>query len=259
MKIVQKKYTHCINDHVNIETIMTNEINFNIHIVYYINCLTNTNYFDWLKNQIDMVYNYNGTIYIIATLVPSDESKFRNRVLSMYSNIIIECNYENQFEYPGILKVWELGQIHSSSNDIILYFHSKGVTHHANYNSNRNDSYNVILKDVDRIKEIFSIFPSIDKIGYFSGGGGWIWYNFWFARGSYINSVEKPIKTQRRHYYEDWLYRKIDKNNYTHPEDENTGYPYPNTLINCYGFCCNGNFGNIGSYYCPNTNKMILL
>jgi len=59
----------------------------------------------------------------------------------------------------------------------------------------KNDHYNIILKDIELIKEIFTIFPIIDKIGYCSGGIGWIWYNFWYVRGSYINKVEMPIKT----------------------------------------------------------------
>jgi hypothetical protein len=259
LTLIKKKYEHYINKQQNIEVNISNETQMNFYIVYYINCLINANYFDWLKNQIEIVYKDNMTIYIIATLDASNEADFRKKVLDIYPKVIIECNYINEYEYPAIHKVWELGQQYSNQNDIILYFHSKGMTHHTNYESNRNDNYNIILKDFDKIKEIFNIFPSIDKVGYFSGGIGWIWYNFWYARGSYINKVEKPLKTNRRHYYEDWLCRKIkDNNNDIDESIEKPFHYYENTLMNCYGFYHDKQFGNIGSYYCANSNKMFL-
>lgn len=255
MKFIKKKYIHYINDHVNIETNMLNDPSYNIFIVYYINCLVNTNYFNWLENQINIVKTY-GIIYIIATISREEEPQFKKKLIDMYPNVIIECNYENEFEYRGILKVWELGQVHNSHNDIILYFHSKGVTRSNSYENNRNDSYNEILMDINKIKEIYTIFPSIDKIGYNTGGIGWCWCNFWYARGSYINSVEQPIKTQRRHYYEDWLCRKVINDKYTGIERPITYYA--NTLRSCYNFYNDAYFGNIGSYYCPDTNRMLL-
>jgi len=202
---------------------------------------------------------FNGTIYIIATLKKNNESGFRWQCLQHFPNVKIECNYANEFEYRGILKVWELGQIHNNTNDVILYFHSKGLTHHKCYESNRNDNYNVILKDINKVYDIFTTFPSIDKIGYSSGGMGWIWYNFWYARGSYIYQVEKPIQTQRRHYYEDWLARKVISTDKIVDFERPFSY-YPNTLQSCYGFHTDKQmYGNIGSYYCPNNNKMFIV
>lgn len=255
--LLKKKYEHYLNINIKIDLNIQNNENYekyDLYIVYYINCLVNKNYLDWLINQIDIVKNYDSKIYIIATILESNEKEFKKSVLKLFPNVTIECYYENEFEYKGILKVWELGQIYNKTNDIILYFHSKGITHHTNYESNKNDNYNIILKDINKIKEIFTIFQSIDKIGYCSGGIGWIWYNFWYARGSYINKVEKPIKTTRRHYYEDWLGRKID-NNDNSIGDKNFNN-YKNTLENCYNFYTNKiNIANIGSYYCPNTDE----
>ena len=261
MKIVTKQYSHFINDKLaDIKIDLNNEIDYNLHIVYYINCLINPNYYDWLCNQIKIVEPFNGTIYIIATLNKHNETNFRHYCKINFNNCIVECSYENEYEYQGILKVWQLGQLHSKSNDIILYFHSKGLTHNQKYISNKNDNYNIILKDINRIKEIYTIFPTIDKIGFFSGGIGWIWYNFWYARGSYINKVEKPLKTTRRHYYEDWLSRKVNNDHDIHNNDnERPMSYYSNTLHSCYGiYTDNKIHGNIGSYYCPNTNKMFI-
>ena len=258
MKIIKSKYLHYINDNINIVTNSKPKI-YNLYIVYYINCLVNPNYFDWLYYQLKLVERFNGTIYIIATLNKRNEEHFMKRCLFHFPDVKISCNYVNEFEYPGILKVWELGQIYKDTNDIILYFHSKGVTRNRLYESNKNDNYNIILKDINEIYDIFTTFPSIDKIGYYSGGIGWIWYNFWYSRGSYIHQVEKPIKTSRRHYYEDWLSRKV-LNGENIVDYERPHSYYPNTLLSCYGFYTDKRiYGNIGSYYCPNKNKMFNL
>lgn len=254
MKLIKHKYEHFVND--NVEVCLKNETShYNIHIVYYINCICNENWFSWAFNQINLVKYMNATIYVISTVEKSKETEFITKILNICPNIIIECYYENEFEYRGIKKIWELGQIHNNKNDILLYFHSKGVTHHTSYESNKNDHYNIILKDIELIKEIFTIFPIIDKIGYCSGGIGWIWYNFWYVRGSYINKVEMPIKTNRRHYYEDYISRKVNDNDKYSLNERPLNY-YVNSLNSCYGFHTDkNNIKNIGSYYCPNSDS----
>jgi len=252
----KKKYNHLIKANLYNNVIIPNVdpsiIPYNIYIVYYINTFTNTNYFEWLVNQINIVIKMNAIqIYIMATISKENEILFRQKVLAIFPNVIIECNYTNLYEYPGILKVWELGQLYSNSNDIVLYFHSKGVTHHTSYKYNMNDSYNVILKNIDKIKEIYTIFPYIDKIGYSVSKWGWIWYNFWYARLSYINKVEKPIITTRRHYYEDWLHKKVKEGfeQIVNNERPVMDVCYDRNVYNCYGFYRSVNTGNIGFYY----------
>jgi len=252
MKLVKKVYNHYVS--VDTEIDINNSENYNIYSVYFINCLVNNNYYSWLLNQINLIKEFNSTIYIIAIISKLDEAQFTTDVLKLFPGVNVLCFNENEYEYRGILKVWEIGQIHNNKNDIILYFHSKGVTHNPSYEMNRNDHYNIILKDIAKIKEIFTIFPKIDKIGYSAGGIGWIWYNFWYARGSYINNVEKPIKTDRRHYYEDWLGRQIDSDDKI-CDNERPISCYKNTLNSCYGFHNDKNVANIGSYYNPNDNK----
>jgi len=249
MKII-KKYTHYVSDNVEVELDKVEK--YNVYVVYCINGLVNSNYLDWLYNQLQLV-NYGCPIYIVATILKSQEKFLRQSTALLFPtyNIHIECYYKNEYEYRGILKVWELAQKHYQRNDIILYFHSKGVTRHKNYNINKNDKYNIILKDLDKIKEIFTIFPIIDKVGYSCSKLGWIWYNFWFVRGSYAHLIEKPIKTERRHYYEDWLLRKephIEKKCITDKEKDISCYN--NGLDSCYGFHTDGKtILNIGSWY----------
>jgi hypothetical protein len=254
MKTIKGKYIHYVNDNVEVSNDIN--INYNIYIVYYINCVCNSNWISWAYNQLNLIKNMDAKqIHIIATLKKEEENFFRKKILEINSTAIIECYYENEFEYRGILKVYELGQIYDNPNDILLYFHSKGVTHHKSYESNMNDNYNIIFKNIDLIKEVFTLFPKIDKIGYSCGGIGWIWYNFWYVRGSYVKKLEIPIKTTRRHYYEDYLSRIVDENDKYSLEERPISY-YKNTLNSCYNIYTDKiNIKNIGSFFCANTNK----
>jgi hypothetical protein len=200
---------------------------------------------------MNLIKNHNASIFIVASIFQQEEENFRKNVLSLYPNVTIECHYENQYEYPGILKVWELGQIHNKENDLILYFHSKGVSRFTNYVFVKNEEYNRVITELDRIKEIFTIFPSIDKVGLLTGGIGWIWTNFWYARGSYISQLESPLKTTRRHYYEDWLARKVDTIDKLCVNERSHEF-YRSTLKSCYQLITDKiNIANIGSYAEP--------
>ncbi len=57
-------------------------------------------------------------------------------------------------------------------------------------------------------KKTISIFKNnsnIHKIGLLPSNTGFIWYNFWWARGDYIAKLENPIISEDRYYYEVWL------------------------------------------------------
>lgn len=253
IKLIKKKYIHY--DKTNTKVDLISEYKYTFYIIYFVNCIINKNYNNWLINQINLIKHFNGTIYIIATILKKDEEKFRKNTLQMFPGVNIECYYENEFEYRGILKVWQLAHIYNKKTDIFLYFHSKGITHYSNYNYNKNDNYNIIFKDKNLIEEIFTIFSKIDKVGYCASKEGLMWYNFWYARGSYINQIEKPIKTIRRHYYEDWLMRIVNEDD-KYPIIEKNKSFYKNSLNACYSFYTNKiNIANIGSYYDSETNK----
>lgn len=235
MQIIKKKYQHYIIDNLNLEVTLDKTYNFNLYIVYYINCLVNNNYLSWIYNHINQVKDYKSSIYIICTINKNNEDFLKQQILDSFGNlnITIEINYENAYEYPGILKVWNLAKIHPKSTDLILYFHSKGISHYKSYREKKNKHIEAILQDLDYIYEIFSVFPSITKVCVNSAGYGWGWFNYWFSRGSYLSNLEKPIKTTRRHYYEDWLGRFVSGDTIS-SNNTSEGYCYPNSLINCY-------------------------
>jgi hypothetical protein len=113
----------------------------------------------------------------------------------------------NHFEYIGLRQVWDLGQSTvNPENHIILYFHTKGIVNHSFLNCNQRLT-NAIIKPWQMIVDRFAGNKSLNKAGYACADPGWIWYNFWWARASYIKQLVKPVITQRRYYYEEWLGR----------------------------------------------------
>lgn len=257
---------------------------YNLYIVYYICCLINDNYFDWIKHQLPIVINQinnkniiqlNKSIFhIIVTIEKTKQNEFINKLYKLFpkQKFLVEFFTENIAEYEGINKVWELGQKHNKKNDIILYYHSKGMSWSKSYNNvdPQIAHWNLesVIKDIKKPFQIFDKFLKIDKIGINCAKGGWVWGNFWYVRGSYINSLEKPIKTERRWYYEDWLGRVVanKKNIITDPDGNERPFCshssnnclfnfYKNISQNCYNLYTYDNLPNIGYYWVPEIDK----
>lgn len=245
MQNIKKKYEHIIPKTYNIpENVRLNyNLNYTIHTVYFINCLLNNNYLSWLENHINLINNYSNFIYI-ECVSNTKQRKIINNFIKKYKNIQINYYHINEHEYRGIKKVYDLGQIHNKDEDIILYFHSKGITKFNNFSETQNFDYNKFLLEINRVKEIFDIFPNINKIGLMSAQPGWIWYNFWFVRGKYIFHVEKPLIINDRYYYESWLYKTKKFKKY----DCYSIVPSYYNHFNC---------PNIKSYYIPVNNIFV--
>ena len=121
--------------------------------------------------------------------------------------------YENQFEFPAIIKIRELALVHPDK--IFIYMHSKGMVFN-NDSSNRISIEKVLtnntLLDWETTLNIFELFPNIQKAALAPSTEGFAWFNFWWARGSYLVSckqLELPIKLQfnDRWQCESWLGR----------------------------------------------------
>lgn len=114
----------------------------------------------------------------------------------------------NNYEYEGINLVWNLAV--KSPENIYLYFHSKGISSTSNHRSmSERKLFKTIIDSWKNVIDIFSDNPNINKVGLTASEPGWMWFNFWWARGTYLSKCEQPIITTRRHYYEDWLCRRI--------------------------------------------------
>jgi hypothetical protein len=222
-KVIRKKYIHRVPT---ITPVSDCKEPFNIHVVYFLNGMMNDNYMDWLINQMNFIKHWKMKLYIVVTLYENT-----NKIKTLYPTAEVTCTTKNQFEYSGIRKVWDISQTCSTSQDLIFYFHSKGITHTDNYAPHAKEGYNNLF-ELPRILEVFGTFPTVDKVGYSCSKLGFVWYNFWVARGSYLCTVEKPIITIRRHYYEDWLCRVPKKQLSKDSQKNETNYYL--TPFSCY-------------------------
>ena len=207
-----------------------------------------------LQDLVDFGLTQAKSIHIILTAPKksdynnSTDLLFDEAVASIKSilpSAIIERIAGNKYEYPGIRRVWDLANKTQEDADktLILYFHSKGMIN-GNTSSIKTPEAemltNAVIKPWKEIIDRFQKEPTLNKAGYAAPDAGFIWYNFWWARASYLKGCPRPILTERRHYYEDWLGRRKVPNN-TSPEPGKSG-----TAANCLSLCVSGPNGPLG-------------
>lgn len=159
-------------------------------------------------------------LYVVATNpkdVPGVYSFFSSLKVEIKSIQVVE---DNKFEFPALCCAWDLAQsCHSYS--FISYLHTKGMS----YAKTRRDEAERIFttktfSDWEIVINIFDKNPSVAKIGLLPAAGvdepgGWIWYNFWWARADYIRGLSKPKFTSDRHYCEGWMARSVSDYGHT--------------------------------------------
>ena len=197
-----------------------------IDIVYFLNTKISPQYKNLFRDQLKQLIKsriLNTTkckLHIICIRnSENQENLIKDVMKSLELYKICETNLifknDDHMEYEGIKKVWELSK--SEDNRLIFYFHGKGLSYMKNkFFYIRQPLEKLIFKLlIDEWKqnlETIQRFDSIDKVGILSGGNGFLWFNFWIAKSSYIKGLEKPIKTKRACYYEDWLGRTLIRN-----------------------------------------------
>ena len=128
-----------------------------------------------------------------------------NYILKHIPEAKISSSMTNQFEYPGIHKVWELSKEDPSKDHYILYFHSKGMSCLI---AERDRWEHVLFQEnVRKWNKAVDAFndEKVNKVGGTPNEKGIIWYNFWWARASYLIQLEEPIVNIDRYYYKHWL------------------------------------------------------
>lgn len=190
-----------------------------IQIVYFANIFVNRSHGhilirEQLTDLVKTGLTEIATLHIVLS-VPSDynhvnlQSSLTHLFPSTHKVIFHIC-HESCHEFPGIQLVYQLALKSPSRQDIILYFHSKSITRFKGRRENVEIMlHSTVVAPWKKVLGIFMDHPSIDKIGSTCSTNGWIWWNYWWVRASYVASVENPIKTARRYYYEDWLSRRL--------------------------------------------------
>ena len=141
--------------------------------------------------QLDSLYNIT-ELYekseIFMSIIDETEGQteleeLRILLSEKYSKIqLMNIFNENVYEYPGIKTVYELST--NSDNEYILYFHSKGVT--SNADSTRKCLFKYTIECYKDIIEEMEKDSTIDISSFIPCAYGYGYYNFWWARSSYI-------------------------------------------------------------------------
>ena len=155
----------------------------------------------WLPivtEQLDALYritNLYETSTIFMSVIDETDGQTQLKQLNIllsekYSKIqLINIFSENVYEYPGIKTVYELSS--NSNNEYILYFHSKGMMSHQH--STRQILFEYNIRTYENIIEEMEKDLAIDISSFIPCTSGFGYFNFWWARSSYIyNYCSKP-------------------------------------------------------------------
>jgi hypothetical protein len=203
----------------------------NIKIVYFTYLVPNK----WepiVLEQLEALYNITSlyekaSIYISLTDESESQHEFkklRNIISSKYNKIqFINVFSKNVYEYPGLKSVYEVST--DNDSEYILYFHSKGMT--SNQDLERGilfnytiQNYQKYLDEMENNKEIdiASLIPCVKGFGY---------YNFFWARSSYINKYcSKPEYSPSYIQHERYTWEIWIGNNYSRKNFIKTYSPY---------------------------------
>lgn len=120
------------------------------------------------------------------------------------SKISVHVSSKNNYEYEGVHLVWQLACQYP--NRLFLYFHNKGLT--RSQGSKRTSEELMLFFEIispwEAILRLFVCTPA-QTIGTVASDSGAQWFNFWWARGSYISNLVEPQVDVERHWYEHWL------------------------------------------------------
>ena len=145
-------------------------------------------------------------------------------------------------------KLQELGDV-EGQDSLFLYFHTKGMVHHGRHTARPAAESTIFDGIIVPWREVVNVFQSnhtVTRVGEFPSPAGWVWLNFWWARTSYIQTLTEPIRTKRRHYYEDWLGRLYDET--TNDNEE------PGRMADCSTcYSMHEKCGGYGVTYMPDT------
>jgi hypothetical protein len=119
--------------------------------------------------------------------------------------VLGQVHHENTFEYPGILNLYTIDATgKNDENTILLYFHSKGMT--SNLPNIRKNLFEITIANYQEYLNAFENDSNIDIAGYAPHVNGFIYFNFFWIRSSYIHKwCPLPIPNKDRFIWEIWF------------------------------------------------------
>jgi hypothetical protein len=178
-----------------------------IKVVYYFFTSPNSNWRAILSGQLHQLKSYGilseADLYIHVTDCYNYTEEIKEIIKKIVPPAIVSTSFVNQFEYPALKLIHALSIQYPEST--FLYFHSKGMTH--NLHSRSLEETLLFTKTFENWRKNIQLLnkENKQKAGLFPSEEGWIWYNFWYAKGAYLAKCNEPEITDYRYYYEAWL------------------------------------------------------
>jgi hypothetical protein len=155
------------------------------------------------------LYDTADQIYVSLIFEGDELIEFENLINDKFPKIKIKySSQDNNFEFKGFKTIYEI----ASENNIILYFHSKGI-----FSGDKNKENNWLRKilfkyTIENYKEYLELFEEKNDLDIglmYPDINGSTWYNFFWVKGSYIvKNKQKPEINTNRFYWEHWI---VDK------------------------------------------------
>ena len=116
---------------------------------------------------------------------------------------VVRIHRENRFEFWALHHLWELARERPEGR--VAYLHSKSISRGI---QRRSKTERTLTRETFR--DWRSFLPLLDREGInklclFPATEGWGWFNFWWARSSYIAGLPEPVVSTDRYVYESWL------------------------------------------------------
>ena len=187
-----------------------------LNIVYYTWINTKKNYKNIIGGQMDDILNSGiSNVSNLYVVVVCEHEDLVESVIKIFSDKLngkikyfLELHENNYFEYYGIEKLYSLALL--DPNSYFLYFHSKGMFNYDNIDNRHQYELTLTKGTLYLYKEVLELFKNnnnIMKIGLFPSNHhnkNFVWFNFFYARGTYLITCDKPIISTNRFYYEIW-------------------------------------------------------
>lgn len=186
-----------------------------INIIYFVWINPKKNYTEIIKGQLNDILNCNildkAKLYVELCC---EHLSLIDYVKSIFFETLIDIDFkinvytENYYEYYGVKKMYDLAI--KEPMKYFLYFHSKGMFNYNNINERHIYEKTLTkgtLYQYEKVIDLFEKNNNITKIGLFPSdhhNKNFIWFNFFWARGTYLNTCENPIISDNRYYYELW-------------------------------------------------------
>ena len=153
------------------------------------------------------LYDDTDNFYLCATIKDIDIPKLYE-IINKYPKITLYYHGpENTYEYQGLKCFYETAE----DNAYSFYFHTKSI-----FNDNPLNikiryilHKNIIMNYKDCVSYLDSGYT---KVSCFKPSDGFCWFNFFWATGSFIKTLDIPIKTPNRYDYEVWATGDVDHN-----------------------------------------------